>query len=285
MEWTICIDAGHYGKYNQSPAVPAYWESQQMWALQQHLKTALQSYGFRVITTREQQEKDLSLQQRGMKAAGCDLFLSLHSNAAGNTAADHVSVYRLVDDESTDLDERSNAIAQHMAPVIAQTMGVADGCKILTRKSSNDRNGDGQLNDNYYGVLNGCRQAGAPGLLVEHSFHTNPRAASWLLDDENLQKLAQAEAACLAACFGMEQQETVALKLPVLKKGATGSTVKALQQLLYARGYSLGSKNPMDGSFGSKTDAALRLYQTQNDLYSDGIAGKKTWAKLMGTGH
>ncbi len=285
MERTICIDAGHYGKYNRSPAVPEYWESKQMWALQQHLKTALQDYGFRVITTREQQEKDLALHQRGMKAAGCDLFLSLHSNAAGDAAVDHVSVYRLTDDESTDVDERSNTIAQHLAPVIAQTMGVADGYRILTRKSSRDRNGDGQLNDNYYGVLNGCRQAGTPGLLVEHSFHTNPRAATWLLEEENLQRLAQAQAACLAACFGIQQQETVPLALPVLKKGAKGSEVKALQQLLYAMGYSLGSKNPMDGSFGSKTDAALRQYQSQNGLYCDGIAGKKTWARLLGLGH
>ena len=29
----ICIDAGHYGKYNRSPVVPEYYESDMVWKL------------------------------------------------------------------------------------------------------------------------------------------------------------------------------------------------------------------------------------------------------------
>ena len=29
----ICIDAGHYGKYNRSPAVKDYYESDMVWKL------------------------------------------------------------------------------------------------------------------------------------------------------------------------------------------------------------------------------------------------------------
>ena len=29
----ICLDAGHYGKYNRSPAIPEYYESDMNWKL------------------------------------------------------------------------------------------------------------------------------------------------------------------------------------------------------------------------------------------------------------
>lgn len=64
-----------------------------------------------------------------------------------------------------------------------------------------------------------------------------------------------------------------------LKKGSRGEQVKALQILLNGRGYSCGS---IDGNFGLKTDAALRKYQKAKGLTADGIAGKKTMAKLLG---
>ncbi len=48
----ICLDAGHYGKYNQSPANKAYYESEAMWELHLLQKKHLESYGFEVVTTR-----------------------------------------------------------------------------------------------------------------------------------------------------------------------------------------------------------------------------------------
>lgn len=80
----ICLDAGHYGYYNQSPANKSYYESKMVWKLHLKLKKCLESYGVQVITTRPEQEKNLALFDRGTKAAGCDLFLSLHSNAVGS---------------------------------------------------------------------------------------------------------------------------------------------------------------------------------------------------------
>ena len=53
--------------------------------------------------------------------------------------------------------------------------------------------------------------------------------------------------------------------------------------MLYAMGYNLGSNNPIDGSFGSKTDAAVRAYQKSKGLTVDGIVGAKTWGSLLGT--
>ena len=78
----ICLDAGHYGKYNRSKVVPAYYESEMNWKLHNFLAAALENYGFTVMKTREDLATDLGLVARGRKAKGCDLFLSIHSNAA-----------------------------------------------------------------------------------------------------------------------------------------------------------------------------------------------------------
>lgn len=77
----------------------------------------------------------------------------------------------------------------------------------------------------------------------------------------------------------VEATANVALK--VLKKGSEGEQVKALQRMLYAMGYNIGS-NPIDGDFGSKTDAAVRAYQKKYGLAVDGIVGVKTWRKILG---
>lgn len=79
-----------------------------------------------------------------------------------------------------------------------------------------------------------------------------------------------------------ESTGTVAVKLNVLKKGSKGNQVKAVQRMLYAMGYDLGSSK-VDGDFGSKTDSAVRAYQKSMGLSVDGSVGPKTWAKLLGT--
>ena len=72
-----------------------------------------------------------------------------------------------------------------------------------TKASEKDHNGDGILNDEWYGVLHGAKSVGTPAILLEHSFHTNTRATKWLLDDSNLHTLAKAEAKTLAEYFGL----------------------------------------------------------------------------------
>ena len=84
----ICIDAGHYAKYNKSPVNAKYYESEMTWKLHEYLKKELESLGIKVITTRSDQTKDLGLTSRGNKASGCDLFLSIHSNACNTESED-----------------------------------------------------------------------------------------------------------------------------------------------------------------------------------------------------
>lgn len=76
-------------------------------------------------------------------------------------------------------------------------------------------------------------------------------------------------------------EEVCKVELQVLKKGAKGNTVKAMQTLLIGYGYFCGGYGA-DGSFGSGTESALRSYQKAKGLSVDGICGPKTWAKLLG---
>ena len=63
-----------------------------------------------------------------------------------------------------------------------------------------------------------------------------------------------------------------------VRKGARGNITKALQGVLICNGY---DTNGFDGIFGSGTESAVRQYQADHGLSSDGIAGKNTFAKLF----
>ena len=78
-----------------------------------------------------------------------------------------------------------------------------------------------------------------------------------------------------------KEEATVNIELNVLRKGSEGEQVEALQRLLSTHGYNLGSKNPFDGDFGSKTDAAVKAYQKAKGLTVDGIVGAETWGSLL----
>lgn len=57
-----------------------------------------------------------------------------------------------------------------------------------------------------------------------------------------------------------------------LRNGSRGDKVKALQYILGVQA---------DGIFGNKTETAVKTYQSKNKLTADGIAGKKTFQKIV----
>ncbi len=190
----ICLDAGHYGKYNQSPCNSAYYESDMVWKLHLLLKKRLEEYGVTVITTRPNQETNRALYDRGAASAGCGLFLSLHSNAVGsgrNDTIDYPAAYCAINHSADD-------IAAKLAACVEAVMQTKQEGRI---EHVPGKNGD------YYGVVRGATAVGTPGLILEHSFHTNARSTAWLMDDGNLEKMAQAEADVIALHYGLTKQQ------------------------------------------------------------------------------
>ena len=194
----IILDAGHYGKYNRSPAVPEYYESDMSWALHLKLKAELEEYGFDVTTTRKNKEVDLPVYSRGLMAKGRDMFLSLHSNAVGSDVRDDVDrpvVIRLAGDNVD-----GAVFGKDMANAIKEVMGTKQGGVVNTRLLDNG--------NEYYGVLRGAKAAGCRhAFIIEHSFHTATEPARWLLDDNNLDKLAKREAELIAEFFDIYKKK------------------------------------------------------------------------------
>ncbi len=282
----VCLDAGHYAKQNRSPILPEFYESEINWKLHNLLATALEEYGIKVIKTRTDQSRDLELTLRGKQAKDCDLFISVHVNAAENANANYVLGIHMVDDDCGEIDEQSKVVATMLSESVAKIMGVKS--EVWTRESSSDRDNNGHKDD-YYGVLRGAHSVGTAGVIVEHGFYTNKTQAEFLLKDNNLVTIANAEAKVIADWFdvGKTKQENVVignpykLELISIRRGSRGTQVEALQALLIARGYPCGDTG-IDGSFGGQTEAAVKAYQVDQGMTADGFAGPQTMYSLLG---
>lgn len=73
-------------------------------------------------------------------------------------------------------------------------------------------------------------------------------------------------------------ENTVNIKLNVLKKGDKCAEVYALQAMLNSF---IDVKLIVDGEFGSQTEAAVKRYQRLRGLTADGIVGEQTWTQLL----
>lgn len=240
----ICLDAGHGAGYNPSPADPVYREGDRMFALQGYLQQALEERGVTVVTTRQTVTDDPDLLRRGAMAAGCDLLLSLHSNAVGNEVndvVDYVAVFYPVSG-------RHQTLAQTLAEVIAATIGTRQIPQSLVRWNS-------AHTADYYGIIRNSVAAGTPALLLEHSFHTHPEVTRWLLNDANLRRLAQAEAAVIAEYYGLEEPET----RYELLKDITSADYRPTVEKLLAKGVLFGRGGSGENTVIDLGEDAVRL--------------------------
>lgn len=248
----ICLDAGHYGKYNRSPVNYAYYESDFSWKYHLLLKAELEKYGVMVITTRTAQAKDLALEARGKKAKGCDLFLSLHSNACGLPNVDYPLACCTVTG-------KANALGQKLANCVAEVMQTKQNGRIINRK--------GNGGSDYYGVLRGAASVGVPGILLEHSFHTNLKATNWLLDEANLKRMAAAEAQVIAEHYGLKKGTAEPTPIPTATPDPEGSfKVKVVCNSLNVRS-------------GPGINYQVKLIVKKNEVYTI-VETKDGWGKL-----
>lgn len=64
--------------------------------------------------------------------------------------------------------------------------------------------------------------------------------------------------------------------MKTLRRGDSGADVRTLQTALNRAGATL----TVDGSYGAKTEQAVRKVQADNGLTTDGVCGPKTWGAL-----
>lgn len=258
MSKKICLDAGHVGsKYNQSPVVKTYYESAMVWALHLKLKAQLEARGFQVVTTRASIDTDLGVYERGTASKGCDIFISLHSNACGTESVDYPVVYRAYDNKNN-----VDTLALKLAKKVGELMGTTQAGRTATRKNSSG--------GEYYGVLRGARAVGTPYyMLIEHSFHTNTKATKWLSKDANLDKLAVAEADILAEFFGMESS-TESEKTAIMGK----AQATAQQMALFCR-----SKNSTPQLTSCSLEQLAEMFIEEGE--AEGVRGDVAFAQSL----
>ncbi|MEH1970582.1 MULTISPECIES: peptidoglycan-binding domain-containing protein [unclassified Nostoc] len=64
--------------------------------------------------------------------------------------------------------------------------------------------------------------------------------------------------------------------MPTLYFGSSGVAVRVLQRLLVSNGYAVR----VDGIYGALTETAVKAFQNQRNLATDGVVGQRTWRAL-----
>lgn len=246
--WKICIDPGHYAGKNEVPGADSYGYAEGNFTLQiaLQLQERLENdYGIAVSMTRNSGSismggyTDASLDSghislRGAYAAeqGCNLFVSIHTNANEDNA-NGAGTFRqpialdkpliIANDlvlASETLCEVSNAIGKNLAQVSYQ-LGISShenftpvsaGKAIEWTTAFNDstkeqgtvvcRHG---THGQYYGVLRGAQEAGIPGMIIEHGYHTVPQMREVAMQGDLKNTWANADAEGIAQGFGFQK--------------------------------------------------------------------------------
>lgn len=218
----ITLDPGH-GRMSNRGIDRTYYEGTRMFKLAYLLKSELEKYDdVTVFVTRGELDDDPTLSERGIMARenGSMLFISLHSNGADSERAHGVSLYRSVRlDGSVRL---AHLLADGVTDVINSVTGITykRGVKTRTYKEN------GKTYD-YYGVIRNSAGGGVEySYIIEHGFHTNEKECAFLLDDDNLLKIAQREAQIIAQYFSLkEKQSEVEYVEYTVKRGDTLSRI------------------------------------------------------------
>lgn len=202
MVMKITLDPGHTKNYN-SGIIPGYYEGNTMFKLATLLKTELEKYeNVEVFLTKDNLDKNPSLKERGNTAIhnGSELFISLHSNAYSSPSTSGVVGFY-----SIKLPQ-SKALLTNLLDGISSVM-CSWSRGATTRKGSN---GD------WYGVIrNSIGGNIKASFLIEHGFHTNKTECNWLMQEKNLQKLAETEARIIAEYYGLKKKPTTLYRVQV----------------------------------------------------------------------
>lgn len=266
----ICLDPGHKANYNKGIR-PDYYEGNMTLDLAKRLKAELEEYdGIEVILTRSTGNSDPSLAARGAMAKGCDVFISLHSDASGNPKTRGVTVIRSL--------QRPNSVA--FGKELANTIHGVMGCGYSPYSGADagvwTRKYPGTSNTDYYGVIRAAAKTDCPYIyLIEHSFHTNMTDCTFLDTATQRQKLAEAEAAEIAAKFGKVKPKAASADLFRVQCGAFSKQINAnaLKEDLEQAGFNAIIKTAISagktlyrvqcGAFSVKANAVTLQVQLQ----------------------
>ncbi|MFA4030493.1 N-acetylmuramoyl-L-alanine amidase [Collinsella aerofaciens] len=185
----IALDAGHGGSDSGAQG-NGKSEADLTWKIVSACKTKLENYGFKVILAREQSgsygSNDFLYRVQRCVKQGAQAYISFHINS-GSSAAHGAEVYSPTVN-GADYTQVSYELAQKV-----QNNLVALG---LTNRGVFQM----QVGDEF-AVIRCAREAGIPGILIEHGFISNWGDANKYFSDAGCKRLGEADADAIIAQF------------------------------------------------------------------------------------
>ena len=225
----IALDAGHGGS---DPGAQGNGKSEAdlTWKIVSACKTKLENYGFKVILAREQSgsygSNDFLYRVQRCVNQGAQAYISFHINS-GSSAAHGAEVYSPTVN-GADYTQVSYELAQKV-----QNNLVALG---LTNRGVFQM----QVGDEF-AVIRCAREAGIPGILIEHGFISNWGDANKYFSDAGCKRLGEADADAIIAQFpksswldysSVFDADYYLNKYPDVNEWANGSKDKALDHFI-----------------------------------------------------
>ena len=225
----IALDAGHGGSDSGAQG-NGKSEADLTWKIVSACKTKLENYGFKVILAREQSgsygSNDFLYRVQRCVKQGAQAYISFHINT-GSSAAHGAEVYSPTVN-GADYTQVSYELAQKV-----QNNLVALG---LTNRGVFQM----QVGDEF-AVIRCAREAGIPGILIEHGFISNWGDANKYFSDAGCKRLGEADADAIIAQFpksswldysSVFDADYYLNKYPDVNEWANGSKDKALDHFI-----------------------------------------------------
>ncbi|GFI26763.1 N-acetylmuramoyl-L-alanine amidase LytC [Lachnospiraceae bacterium] len=248
----VVLDAGHGGRDSGAVGNGLYEKSLTL-KIAQYCKAELEKYkGVKVYLTRANDTfVDLSKRVSKASAVKADVFVSIHLNSSSDTKAKGAEVFYPNSNYRPSIGEKGRKLAGAIQKNLV-SLGLRDR-KIKTRSSMIGSKYPDDSTADYYAVIRGSKQAGFPGVIVEHAFISNPSdAGKHLKTAVALKKLAAADAEGIAACYGLKKAKDQTLTKTKITKltGKTSSSVSiGWSKVKGASGYEIYRSNSRDGVY------------------------------------
>ena len=181
----VYLDAGH-GGYDPGASYFGISEKSLTLAIQDRVKAKLEAEGYQVVTTRTSDTYvDLTDRSRAANASESDIFVSIHINASGSSAAQGIETYYY--QPYAEYPSRINA-TYHANPTrlsMSNTLANAIQSSLINATGAQNQGVKRQT----FAVL---RETTAPAVLLELGFLSNPQEAARLNTSAYQETLANA---------------------------------------------------------------------------------------------
>lgn len=239
------------------------------------LRAALEYDGVEVMRTDDSTgQKHISIKNRTKKANnwGADLYVDMHHNAGikGGKGGGVVAYSK-----------KKDATGKKYRDAIYAAVIAAGGLRGNRAKPLVEKN---------YSTMVYSK---APAVLIEYGFMDSRTDYPIISTEEYAKRVGYATMEAIAQVAGLKKKTDIddkkevycEVKVRVLKKGAKGEDVKAMQMLLIGYGIKMtngGKTYGADGSFGSATVNGVKAFQKKYKLSQTGECDEATWKKLLG---